>query len=118
MIELAKNKAMNVDIYQAANDGYIVRVGCETFIFKRTPEDIKKLMVELEAYLLNPKHYLKFFHREKSQINEGCDRLAPHQPEEVPPIDFDPNIQYTTSPDEMANRLMREHGGSERDPRT
>ena len=61
MISVPEKRAMQVEITQAANDGFIVRVGCEQFVFSGSKHGINEMCTEIAEYLQDPKGYEKAF---------------------------------------------------------
>lgn len=103
---MTPNKAMpyNVEINSSSNGRYIVRIGCETFVF--TEDETTPMLDELYKYLKNPKETVLKWYEDQSKLG---------QPELEPVCVPDPveatrgiaggNIR-TTSPEEMAQRIQ------------
>lgn len=129
MITPNKRQIHSIEITSAANNGVILRVGCENFVFKHTKEDIIEMCTELANYLIEPRLYELHWKKEKRHFQEpnyACGGgVAPPQPldggyivgghgtmaaEETgeapaPPVEV-PDEELT--PDQMARRVEEE----------
>ena len=59
-----------IEILTASNKGFIVRVGCETFIVPDTVEDVKNMMEDIGNYLLNPHKIRKEWYKKKEKAQQ------------------------------------------------
>ena len=73
----------NVEISSAANDGYIVRVGCKTFAFT-TPSG---LLQALSDYLENPQAAINAHYEYVSRVGQsmaGAENAVLREPQGIP----------------------------------
>ena len=57
MIEPAMKEIHEIRINQAHNGGFIIHIGCMTFVCGPTRADIRTMMEEIGDYLIDPKVY-------------------------------------------------------------
>lgn len=65
-------QAYDVYIKPANNDGYVMQIGCKTYIIPKTSTDVHRIMDKVAAYLLYP----------QAAIREAC---KDDQPQEARP---------------------------------
>lgn len=75
-------KIYGITIYAAANSGFVITIGCETFVFPDTPEGLRDLADQLIVYLSDPKEVSLKFQAAKNKLVEEIDQ--PTDP--APPI--------------------------------
>jgi hypothetical protein len=81
MINVPMRRSMNIEITQAGNGGFIVRVGCEQFVFSGSKQGITEMCDEIAAYLQDPKVYEMEFHKQRRHQEErGVCEVAPPPP--------------------------------------
>lgn len=91
MIKANSKSIPPIQIERASNEGFILRVGCELFIFTDSRKSICEMCEELALYLMNPRIYELRWRKEKRHIqcNHDHDRLAENvretEPMEVAP---------------------------------
>lgn len=70
MIEPAQKEVHEVRINQAHNGGFIISVGCMTFVCGPTRADIRQMMDEIGEYLIDPKVYELTFRKAQRHVSE------------------------------------------------
>jgi len=83
-MEPIKQSFHEVRIEQASNGGYIMRVGCKTFICPQEDAKINALCSDLAAYLKDPERTQKQYEAREREIWEAQTALTCEIPASVP----------------------------------
>lgn len=77
----------DIHIKSASNSGYIVAIGCETFIVPNTKHDIRRFMEDVTSLMIDPQRTLEAWHGTKHRLSCAGNMVDP-RPQPGPPVEY------------------------------